>query len=256
MPHYFVDDQDEVTHRVDAVASALDDLHRRLGSNTDQAPVLLETARVPGFLGQLCHWAVDTIPGAQMAGITAIGADGTVTTPACSDQRVVDVDADQYRTGQGPCLEAAATGVVVRVRIDELPERWPAFAAAVRGLGVRSYLSAPLRLDGDHVGALNLYGTDDHGFGELDVALLRIYTTFGAAVVGLSRDVGTALDEVAGLRTAMASRAVIEQAKGALMSSRGLSEDAFTVLVEVSQRENVKLAEIARRIVTSLGDRT
>ncbi|KXX58496.1 hypothetical protein AZG88_45430 [Rhodococcus sp. LB1] len=39
---------------------------------------------------------------------------------------------------------------------------------------MRSYLSAPLRLDNDRVGALNLYNVDDHGFSDLDAALLKI----------------------------------------------------------------------------------
>jgi len=83
------------------------------------------------------------------------------------------------------CLEVAATRTVVRVKLDELPDRCPAFAAAVRGLGVRSYLSAPLRLAEDHVVALNLYSVDGHGFSDLDAALLKIYTTVGETIVGI-----------------------------------------------------------------------
>jgi AmiR/NasT family two-component response regulator len=50
----------------------------------------------------------------------------------------------------------------------------------------------------------------------------------------------------------MRSRAVIEQAKGMLMAAQGCDEDrAFKLLVQASQRENVKLRDIARRIVTS-----
>ena len=52
------------------------------------------------------------------------------------------------------------------------------------------------------------------------------------------------------LGEAMHSRAVIEQAKGMLMAAQHCHEDtAFELLVRASQRENVKLREIARRIV-------
>ncbi|QSE86861.1 GAF and ANTAR domain-containing protein [Rhodococcus koreensis] len=237
----------DVIARVDAVASALDQLRVRF--SVARQPT---TATTP-FLEQLCRWAVDTIPGAHMAGITLVHPDGLATTPACTDPRVVDIDADQYRTGQGPCLEAAATRTVVRVKLDELPERWPDFAAAVRSLGVRSYLSAPLRLAEDHIGALNLYSVDGHGFSDLDAALLTIYTTVGETIISLSRDLDRAHHDLSGLKTAMENRGVIEQAKGALMASRGIDEDtAFASLVDASQRENVKLAAIAHRIVTSL----
>ena len=47
------------------------------------------------------------------------------------------------------------------------------------------------------------------------------------------------------------SRAVIEQAKGKLMAAEGCTADeAFATLVRASQRENVKLRDIALRLVT------
>jgi len=59
-------------------------------------------------------------------------------------------------------------------------------------------------------------------------------------------------DEVAGLRRAMESRAVIEQAKGILMGSTGCGPDrAFEYLVRQSQHENRKVAEIAADLVES-----
>jgi AmiR/NasT family two-component response regulator len=48
----------------------------------------------------------------------------------------------------------------------------------------------------------------------------------------------------------MASRAVIEQAKGILMAVRGLTEDqAFQALVAQSQRDNVKLRVLAKQFI-------
>ena len=50
---------------------------------------------------------------------------------------------------------------------------------------------------------------------------------------------------------AMRSRAVIEQAKGMLMSEHRIDADqAFQRLTQLSQRSNVKLRDIAERIVT------
>jgi hypothetical protein len=52
------------------------------------------------------------------------------------------------------------------------------------------------------------------------------------------------------MNRALASRAEIEQAKGAIMSVFGLDGDAaFASLVRVSQQANVKLAIIARQFV-------
>jgi AmiR/NasT family two-component response regulator len=53
-----------------------------------------------------------------------------------------------------------------------------------------------------------------------------------------------------GLGEAMMHRAVIEQAKGVLMGAQGCDEDeAFQMLVKASQRENVKVRTVAKRIV-------
>ncbi len=57
-----------------------------------------------------------------------------------------------------------------------------------------------------------------------------------------------------GLRKAMASRATIEQAKGALMLVYGLdAEAAFSLLSWQSQRSNIKLRDLAERLVGAVG---
>jgi AmiR/NasT family two-component response regulator len=52
------------------------------------------------------------------------------------------------------------------------------------------------------------------------------------------------------LRTAMMSRAVIEQAKGILMERHKIKEDeAYTILTHASQRTNTKLRDVADKLV-------
>ncbi|MFD5517712.1 ANTAR domain-containing protein [Streptomyces sp. NPDC127066] len=59
--------------------------------------------------------------------------------------------------------------------------------------------------------------------------------------------------EVVDLRRAMRSRPVIDLARGVLMASFGLSgEDAWSVLVEVSQRGNTKLRLVAEELVAAV----
>src|SRR5262245_35533596 len=59
--------------------------------------------------------------------------------------------------------------------------------------------------------------------------------------------------EVAGLRRAMASRGVIEQAKGVLAERLGCSPDeAFAHLSTMSQRSNVRLADVAASLLASM----
>jgi AmiR/NasT family two-component response regulator len=55
------------------------------------------------------------------------------------------------------------------------------------------------------------------------------------------------------MRTALASRAEIEQAKGVLMAVHGITaEEAFGKLVTQSQHTNTKLIVVARKLLESL----
>ncbi|NAZ87757.1 ANTAR domain-containing protein [Kineococcus indalonis] len=76
--------------------------------------------------------------------------------------------------------------------------------------------------------------------------------TFGGQVVDVTGDVLREVSEVAAvhLRTALESRQVIDQAKGALMLVYGTgAEEAFELLRWCSQQRNVKLAVLAERVV-------
>ncbi len=58
--------------------------------------------------------------------------------------------------------------------------------------------------------------------------------------------------EIAQLRQALSSRTVIGQAQGMLMAFAACSADeAWQVLVEVSQRTNIKLREVATALVAA-----
>ncbi|MCM2390644.1 ANTAR domain-containing protein [Streptomyces albipurpureus] len=70
------------------------------------------------------------------------------------------------------------------------------------------------------------------------------------------RDVGLSADqlreEIAGLRKAMASHPIIDMARGIMMATASCTpEEAWQMLVQVSQRSNVKLRDVARHIVAS-----
>ncbi|QNG20489.1 GAF and ANTAR domain-containing protein [Rhodococcus triatomae] len=226
--------------RVDAVAAALESMQERLTSQV----------QVHAFMQELCRRVVITFAGADMAGITLLSKDGGAETSAFTDRRVVTIDGDQYTLGEGPCVEAARSQQIVRARFEEAKRRWPQLAERLGTEGVRSFLSAPLTLGSDNVGALNLYSFDDHGFNDLDAALLRVYMTSVESTVVLAREAEHAYTELAGLKKAMATRAVIEQAKGIVMALRRIpADDAFEILVTNSQRENVKLSTLAQRIV-------
>jgi GAF domain-containing protein len=204
------------------------------------------------ILEAVCAEAVRAVPGADMASITAI-RDREAETAAATDDRAVRIDRVQYAAGEGPCLQAAATGEIVRVPLATAGRVWPEFTEYARSLGVGSYLAAPLRVDEQLGGALNLFGSGDHGFAETDSQLLQLYTTIVSFGLRTTRRYHRARQRTAELEAAMRSRAVIEQAKGILMAvHRITADDAMKRLIAESQHTNVKLRDVAARFVAGL----
>jgi GAF domain-containing protein len=194
----------------------------------------------------------DAMPAAEMAGIALLGEDGRPTTGVFTDKDAPEIDAAQYDSGNGPCLDAWRQGRVVRLDdMDSGAEDYPEFAHAAREHGVQSSLSLPLLAGGQGVGALNMYARKPNGFTASDEAVGMELAAAAAIVLANASAYWEASQLNQQLTEAMRSRAVIEQAKGMLMArSPELGpDDAFDVLRRASQRENVKLREIAQRIV-------
>jgi GAF domain-containing protein len=203
-------------------------------------------------LRRIAEITLEAIPLAAVAGLTMLVDDGQPTTAVYTDPLSPEIDAAQYREGRGPCLDAWRERRILRVPdLDAAQHAYPAFVAACRRHGVHSTLSMPI-MNGDvSMGALNLYARDAGAFDE-DAEAVG-YDLAGAAgcVLANVSAYWTAFELGQNLSEAMRSRAVIEQAKGMLMAqSPNLDADAaFAVLRRASQRENVKLRDIAQRIV-------
>jgi hypothetical protein len=136
--------------------------------------------------------------------------------------------------------------------VTDAARRWPEFAAAADEFAVVAYLSAPLFVDHQYHGSLNLYDTGGNSFGALDAALLDLYTAAAEAALRSTRRHQAARETMGQLRAALTSRAVIDQAKGILMALHCIqAEDAFKLLVKASQEQNVKLHEVAQNFVTT-----
>ena len=194
----------------------------------------------------------DALPAATMAGITLLGENGKPTTGVFTDDESPEIDEAQYRSGKGPCLDSWRERRVVR--IDDMAtagEEYTEFAEAAQAHGIQSTLSLPLVAGDTGVGALNLYARTANGFSTDDEALGLDLAGAAAIVLANSSAYWQAAELGEQLGQAMQSRAVIEQAKGILMArSPELSaEDAFDLLRKASQRENVKLRDIAQRLV-------
>jgi GAF domain-containing protein len=201
-----------------------------------------EHGDVEATLRAIAASAVESVDAAEQCGITYVIGRSTVESRAATGVLPRSVDALQERLGEGPCLDAVRDEDVVRVDDVATDGRWPVFAREAARLGVGSMLCFQLFVEGDHLGALNLYAGSTGAFDEesQDIGLLFA----GHAAVALA-----GAEHEANLRRGMDHRDVIGQAKGILMARQGLTEElAFDLLRRASQRLNMKLRDVAQAI--------
>jgi GAF domain-containing protein len=192
--------------------------------------------------------AKPTIPGAASVSITSLGPGGATTT-AATDALALRCDTAQYDLSNGPCLQAASERTVVVV--DDLSDdpRWPDYGPRAVEAGARSSLSVPLQIAAVR-SALNIYATERAAFDRWAVVVAEALTTYAAIGLANADVFARTSAQVTQLQEAMASRAVIEQAKGMVMLEHGCSaEDAFEALVQQSMTTNRKLRDVARGVV-------
>jgi len=100
--------------------------------------------------------AQSVMTGADGVSIT-LPRQGRLRTVAASNDVVLQMDHDQYDTGQGPCLDAATRGEGFRSASLESERRWPQFVPRARARGIESIMSTPLMAAARPLGALNVY---------------------------------------------------------------------------------------------------
>jgi GAF domain-containing protein len=201
------------------------------------------------LLTRVAEFAVRAIPGAQGAGVT-MHEDGRTATVVASDPFVREVDDIQYSLGQGPCISAAAERRTIRSGNLGGESLWPRFGPRVGRLGVHSALSLPLLLPDEVVGALNVYARGKDAFDPHAEELGELFASAAAVAVHNAKLLSQAQRLVEQLQASITSRAVIDQAIGIVISrSGGTAAEAFASLRAISQREQTKLAVVARNIV-------
>jgi len=234
-------------------------------------PDLTETAEVGELARQLRHITAipadhDVVDGAlrlvvALARATVERADGVsvslqrhgrLTSVAATDQTVVAMDADQYTTGEGPCVSASVEGRWFHVQSLDEETRWPTFIPQARALGIRSILSSPLMVEDQPAGALNIYSRTEAAFTETEQRLAAIFATEASAIL---KDAGVdvSTDQLSGrVRGALDVRRTIAQAEGVVMEREGVSADgAYRSLLDTSRRTAQPVAELAAAVVHS-----
>jgi len=199
---------------------------------------------------RLVELAAQHVPGCS--GATAVlWQAGEVSVIAASHPDLSELAEVQHATEGGPSLEAMTSGRQVGCP-DTLSEtRWPEYARQALSLGVRCSLtlvhqSGPLAL------TLTLYATRPRALDPDRLPTGELLVAFGGTAVRNTSAFGAAQRTARQLTEGADSRAVVDQAKGILMAGFSCSADeALRRMRDISQAHQIKVTEVARRIVDS-----
>ncbi|HVE62394.1 MAG TPA: GAF and ANTAR domain-containing protein [Mycobacteriales bacterium] len=218
--------------------------------------MLLSQETVQTMVELVTDLATRTISSATGCAVSLMDERGRRTTTAATNPLVTAADDMQYELDEGPCMTAWRQQAVVRVDDTASDARWPAWAERAHALDIRAALSAPLHAGGEVLGAMKVYSEQPAAFDESDEQVLIRFAAQAAIALANMQSLDSAQRLSEGLKDALSTRDVIATAKGALMAHEGVDEQtAFAMLVSASQRENVKVRDVAANLLAGLARR-
>ena len=199
-------------------------------------------------LDALTAIAVQSVPGADYAGITFGRKGDTFTTVAPTAELVNVVDQIQYDLGSGPCVDAIIEDTTFKAKDLRTDHRWPEFGhRAVEKAGIVSMLSLRLYIETDRgaIAGLNMYSHRPDAFDDSSEAIAVLLATHGALAVGKA----AAQAKAANLLVALKNSREIGIAMGILMAYHHVTRDqAFHLLRITSQHTHRKISDIATQL--------
>jgi GAF domain-containing protein len=214
------------------------------------ADSLVDDYDVVELLSRLVTTSVEVLD-VTAAGLLLLDRTGMLTPMASSNEDARLLELFQLQNEEGPCFESVRSGLVVSVpEVDQTLDRWPRFSVAALERGFRSVHAVPLRLRDECIGGLNLFSGDQPPLRETDHRVAQALADVATIGILQQRSLASASLLAEQLQTALNSRIVIEQAKGALAETGRLQMgEAFGVLRAYARSSNQRLSSVAEQIV-------
>lgn len=198
-------------------------------------------------LSDVTETAKELMPGVDTAGVLLVGRNGRYESLAGTSELPHTLDDLQMKFNEGPCVQAAIDDLIVRTDDFRTEKRWLKYSPAVVELGVLSGLSVKLYTADRTAGALNMFSFEANSFDGEDETIATVLAAHAAAAILASR-------QGEQLQSALTTRDRIGQAKGIIMERYNIDDvAAFEMLRRLSQDSNVRLTDIAQRVIETRG---
>lgn len=187
----------------------------------------------------------------EAAGLLLADPLGRLRLLAATSEQARDLELFQLQADEGPCVECYSTGSFVSVPdLRTSAQDWPRFVPTALAAGFGSVHAVPMRAAGIVLGAMGLFGAQGRQLNAAD-QLVGQTLAHVASVAILQERAPTPANVLSQLRTALAGRMVVEQAKGFVRGTLDVSvEEAFHLLRYYSRNKGEHLTDVARRLMT------
>lgn len=202
----------------------------------------------------LLHWLVEEctrILDTQAGGLMLVDPAGELQLIASTSEEAELVEVLQLAAGEGPCLDCFRTGTAITVGdIESSAARWPEFSAEALKEGFRSVHATPLRLRGQIIGTMNLFSINVGELAPADIAVAQALADVATIGILQERTIRSGTLVAEQLQHALDSRILIEQAKGVLAASAGMSmNEAFSTMRTYARNQNLSLRKVADEVI-------
>ncbi|GAA4577208.1 GAF and ANTAR domain-containing protein [Micromonospora coerulea] len=202
-------------------------------------------------LTALVRIARDAVPGVAWCGFTALRA-GEPAGGAASDPRLAELD-DLRHGPDSPAMSAIRRREMILAEDLAAESRWPAWTERARRLGVRGVISAPVDVDEQMIGAMNLYAGSAEPLTTRHQLTAMLLAEHAGLLLAAVRDRARQAAEVDQLDTTLLEEGVVGQAIGVIMTQRGCpAPEALDVLRSAAASLDIPLREVAERLVITV----
>jgi GAF domain-containing protein len=188
---------------------------------------------------------------ASAVGLMLADHRGELRFMAASNESGEMLDLLQLQAHEGPCLECFVAGEqVVNADLAGARERWPVFAPAALSAGFSAVHAFPMRLRDTVIGTINAFSADPAVLGGDERRVIQGLADIATIAILQERSIARAEALTEQLQGALNSRIVIEQAKGALARTEGVSVDeAFEILRSRARSNRQRLVDTAAEVL-------
>lgn len=181
----------------------------------------------------------------------ALAQDGRLEFTTAVPDRVVELEMAQIQHQSGPCMDAYESGSVVAITdLGTQHDRWPEYCVVAERLGLASVAGIPMRLSGNAIGAVNLYGAGARPWPPEDIAAAVVMADMATNYLVNASKLRQQEQLNEQLLRALDSKAIIEQAKGNVANEHHTNVDqAFTRIRTHARSHNVSIRSVAEAIV-------